>query len=194
MDSAPIESERSLPDKAGMDSASIDEAEVITTVLQIVHDAKTTEPEEMETDPQILRAALSRKTKEAIQQDSNAMEEDEHGIIHIGSSQSSQSTDPSSPSSSSSSSTSSSESSSSSSSGESQDTQELLNKLRTNQYLPLSNIKSKNLTKYDRPGDSTSDSASHQSSGQDSESTSGHLPVASSGNTGTASVDAGDGD
>ena len=194
MDSAPIESERPLPDMAGMDSASIDEAEVITTVLQIVHDAKTTEPEEMETDAQILRAALSRKPKEAIQQDSDAMEEDEHGIIHIGSSQSSPSTDPSSPSSSSSSSTSSSESSSSSSSGESQDTQELLNKLRTNPYLPLSNIKSKNLTKSDRPGDSTSDSASHQSSGQDSGSTSGHLPVASSGNTGAVLDDAGDGD
>jgi hypothetical protein len=50
------------------------------------------------------------------------------------------------------------------------------------------------LTKTDRPGDSLSDSASHQSSGQDSGSTSDHLRVASSGNTGAVLDDAGDGD
>jgi cytoskeletal protein RodZ len=176
-----------------MDHASIDEAAVIMTVMKIVHDAKTTDPEDMETEARIIGAAISRQPKESIQQDSNAMEEDEHGIVHIRSSQSSPSTDTSSPSSSSSSSSPSS-SSSSSSSGASQDTQELLEKLRSNQYLPLSNIKSKNLTKTDRPGDSLSDSASHQSSGQDSGSTSGHLPVASSGNIGAVLDDAGDGD
>ncbi len=98
---------RPLPDMEGMSQATIDEAEVITTVLNIVHDAKATDPEDMVTEAQILGAAISRQPKESIQQDSDAMEEDEHGIIHIGSSQSSPSTDPSSPSSSSSSSSSS---------------------------------------------------------------------------------------
>ena len=149
------------------------------------------EPEETMTDAQIIGAALSRKPKEAIEPDSDAMEEDKHPVIHIGSS--SEDLSESSTSSSSSSSTSS-PSSSSLSDGNSQDTEELIKKLSSNPYLPLSNLKPKDLTKIDRSSGSKSDSASHQSSGQDSGSTSDHLPVDPSGNTGDASNVAGVGD
>jgi hypothetical protein len=166
-------------------------------VMQIVQVATTEdiptneEPEETMTDAQIIGAALSRKPKEAIEPDSDAMEEEEHEVVHIGSS-----SEDLSESSTSSSSSSSSASSSSSSDGSSQDTQELINKLSSNPYLPLSNLKHKpkDLTKTDRSSGSKSDSASHQSSGQDSGSTSDHLPVDSSGNTGDASDVAGVGD
>jgi hypothetical protein len=137
------------------------------------------ELEEMMTDAQIIGAALSRKPKEVIEPDSDATEEEEHSVIHIGSSSKDLSK-----SSTSSSSFLSSSSSSSLSDSSSQDTQELIKKLSSNPYLPLSNLKHKpkDLTKIDRSSSSKSDSASHQSSGQDLGSTLDHLPVDSFGN------------
>ena len=201
--SSPKKQPRSLPDIESMDTVSIDEAQVISTVMKIIQDASTKaarpqkdniepdhqELEETMTEAQIIGAALSRKPKEAIEPDSDAMEEDKHPVIHIGSS-----SEDLSESSTSSSSSSSDSSTSSSSDGNSQDTQELINKLSSNPYLPLSNLKPKNLTKLDRSSGSKSDSASHQSSGQDSGSTSDHLPIDPSGNTGDAFDVAGVGD
>ena len=167
-----------------------------TTTKDVPTREASTEPdnkelEEMMTNAQIIGAALSRKPKEAIKPDSDAMEEEEHSVVQIGSSSKDLSN-----SSTSSSSSSSSSSLSSSSDGSSQDTQEFINKLSSNPYLPLSNLKHKpkDLTKIDWSGGSKSDSASHQSSRQDLGSTSDHLPVDSSGNTSDAFDVAGVGD
>jgi hypothetical protein len=159
--------QRPLPDKEGMGTAPMD--------LQATQADRS-----MATEAQSTGAALSRKSKEAITHNSDAMEEDVHSIIHIGSpSESSTSTKLSTFSISS--------LSSSSSDSSSQDTQELVKKIHTN-------LKPKDLTKTERSGGSKLDSASHQSSGQDLGYTSGHIPVASSGNTSDVSDAAGAGD
>lgn len=146
------------------------------------------------TDEQLLRSALSEQREPLIVPYNDAMEEARHGIFqyHPGleplpsSSSSDPTSDPSTTT------TTSSEESSSDSSGVTHDTQELVDKLSSNQYNALSTIhKPKILTQKDRPGGSKSDSASHQSSGQESGSTPDHLQVGPSGLAGAVTDGAG---
>jgi hypothetical protein len=147
-------------------------------------DPTTMEIETEPTDAQVIGYAIHRK-QEAIHPAEDAMEDQEHSIIGIGSDTPSDSTasysSPSDPSSLS-------NSSSSSSSNGTHDTAELMSKLSTNPYHPIS----KNMTKIGQPPSSKSDTESIQSSGQDSGSSTGHTPAAPSGKAGIAS-DAGEG-
>ena len=156
------------------------------------NDPTTMEIEAEPTDAQVIGYAIHRK-QEAIHPDEDAMEDQEHLIIGIGSDAPSDSTasysSPSDPSSSSNSSSSNSSSSSSSSSG-THDTAELVSKLSNNPYHPIS----KSMTKIgNKLPSSKSDTESIQSSGQDSGSSKGHTPEVPSGKAGIAS-DAGEGD
>jgi hypothetical protein len=139
--------------------------------------------EEAPTAYQLLGAALAAPLPETIYEDSDAMEEDEHEAVYIGtlpplpsSTESSSNEDPSTETSSS--------SSSSASSDDTHDTQELAEKLRKNQYHALLyKTHPKKSTKTDDPSGSQ-DSASHQSSGQESGSAMDHTQADPSANTG----------
>jgi hypothetical protein len=130
---------------------------------------------------------------ETIYEDSNAMEEDEHEPVYLGtlpplpsSTESLSNEDPLTRTSSS--------SSSSTSSNKSHDTQELAEKLRKNQYQALLYKKHpKKSTKTDDPSGSQ-DSASHQSSGQDSGSALDHTQAAPSADAGVTFGHAGSGE
>jgi hypothetical protein len=171
---------------------------------------EVTEPktaESMDTDKEflteyhILQAALNQKPKESVLANADAMEEDEFTAVYIGNdlpplpaSTSSEGTSGS-PSGDSTSEATSTSSSSSASSEDTHDTQELMDKLSSNQYHALRKTPTtKSLTKIDETSGSQSDSASRQSSGQDSGSVQGHLPTESNGNAGVAKIDAGHGD
>ncbi len=126
------------------------------------------------TDAQLLGSAIHGKHQAVIHQESDAMEDQEHADVYIGTndyppSLPSSDTEEFSASDQPSSSSSSSVSSSSSSDG-THDTNELVAKLTNNQYHALS----KSLIKTDKPSSSVVDSASYQSSGQSSESSQGH--------------------
>jgi hypothetical protein len=147
--------------------------------------------DEEPSDIQLMRAAIRGPKEETLEQDSDAMEEDQHSTIHLGTYPGL----PPLPPSSSEPSSSSSSSSSSSASGISHDTQELAQKLRSNPYNVLRNhTVPKILIKIDETSGSKSDSASHQSSGQESGSSTDHLQEASLGKAGAVSHDAGHGD
>jgi hypothetical protein len=162
------------------------------------------------TENQALGAAISQPSKEVLEADSDAMEEDRRNPIIIGSSSSDQASDDisgsapsasvqeedasmtkSSNSPSSSSDSSSSSSSSSEESLETQDTEDLVNKLTTTN--PISKTPSpKNLATLDEHSGSDLDSASHQDLGQDSGSRGAHLPPDDpSGKAGALPQDAG---
>jgi hypothetical protein len=157
--------------------------------------------DELLTEYQVLQAALNRQPQESILADADAMEEDDFSAVYMGNnlpplpaSTSSEDTS-SSPSGDATSESTSTSSSASSSSEDTLDTQELMDKLSSNPYNALrQNQKPKNLTKIDETSGSQSDSASRQSSGQDSGSVKDHLPTDPTGNAGVAKIDAGHGD
>jgi hypothetical protein len=135
-------------------------------------------------DAQLLRASLAGYRQDTIEEEDDAMEDDQHEVIHLGTYNSL----PPLPSSSS-------ESSSSSSSDTTHDTVELTQKLRSNPYNALRNHTSPKIPiQSDRSGGSKSDSASHQSSGQESGSSTDHTQEASSGTAGIIAHGAGPGD
>jgi hypothetical protein len=148
-----------------------------------------TEDMEMEsnepTEAQAIGTVINRQ-KAAIYPNADAMEDQDHSIIGIGSDPPSSDTETSDPTSSSSSS---SESSSSSSEG-SHDTAELVQRLSNNQYHAIS----KSMTKNERLPSSNSDTESLQSVGQDSGSATGHSPADPSGPASIVLDDAGRGD
>jgi hypothetical protein len=135
-------------------------------------------------DAQLLRASLAGYRQDTIEEEDDAMEDDQHEVIHLGTYNSL----PPLPSSSS-------ESSSSSSSDTTHDTVELTQKLRSNPYNALRNHTPPKIPiQSDRSGGSKSDSASHQSSGQESGSSTDHTQEASSGTAGIIAHGAGPGD
>jgi hypothetical protein len=145
-------------------------------------------------DIQLMRAAILGPKEETLEQESDAMEEDQHSTFHLGTYPGLPPLPYSSPEPSSESSSSSS-SSSSSASEISHDTQELAHKLRSNPFNVLrKHTTPKILIKIDETNGSKSDSNSHQSSGQESGSSTGHLQEASSGNASAVPHDAGHGD
>ena len=149
--------------------------------------------DEEPSDIQLLRAAMNGTRQMTIKEDPDAMEEDQHQAIQLGTNGL-----PPLPSSSSSS-----YSSSLTTSGTSKDTQELAEKLRSNPFnalrthtptkLPTNHTSTTILTKIDRSSGSKSDSASHQSSGQELGSFTEHL-LEASGPASAISEDAGQGD
>ena len=168
-----------------------------TTMEEERGDVEAMDSEEP-TDAHLLGSAVYGKHQQVIHQDSDAMEDQEHQDIYIGTkeyppslpSSESESHSAADPSSSSTSSSSTSSSSTDSSSNGSHDTAELMAKLSNNQYQSLS----KSLTKNDKPSISHMDNASFQSSGQSLGSSTGHSPDDSSGKAGVTYDDASQGD
>jgi hypothetical protein len=183
--------EEAPPPPPGLEDSSMETA---PAPIRTSRAADIMDTDEEPSDIQLLRAAMNGPRQERLEQDPDAMEEDQHQVVHLGTYPGLPPLPPSS---------SSSSSSSSATSGTSKDTQELAEKLRNNPFnalrkhtptkLPTDHTPTKILTKNDRPSGSKSDSASHQSSGQESGSSADHLPEAS-GPAGAVIDDAGPGD
>jgi hypothetical protein len=183
--------EEAPPPPPGLEDSSMETA---PAPIRTSRAADIMDTDEEPSDIQLLRAAMNGPRQETLEQDPDAMEEDQHQVVHLGTYPGLPPLPPSS---------SSSSSSSSATSGTSKDTQELAEKLRNNPFnalrkhtptkIPTDHTPTKILTKNDRPSGSKSDSASHQSSGQESGSSADHLPEAS-GPAGAVIDDAGPGD
>jgi hypothetical protein len=148
--------------------------------------------EEAAKPPEDLTGTQFISRQDTLEENADAMEDDQHSIIHLGTYNSL----PPLPESSSESATttSSSSSASSSTSGTSHDTEELAQKLLSNQYNVLrKHTIPKIPTQIDETSGSKSDSTSHQSSGQESGASTDHFQEGSSGRA-SVRKDAGNGD